>query len=129
MKVLDSVKKGLIRASGGQNIAGTWTPINGKGNKEITNLAHVYPENAIKGVVKDALNKWPDPTAANFDHDAPARLLAFFDWLFLIDDFAVVNEDIHKAAAYAGGPIVWGIGPIPHRGKVCTCLPGFWLFR
>ena len=118
MTVLDSVTNGLGEASGGKKIAGEWTPINGIGNGEPTNIAHVYPFNAINRVVKDALNKWPDPsktpTAANFDHDAPARLLAFFDWLFLIDPDAVVNKDFHIAAAYAGRPI-------PHLGKVPVC--------
>ena len=55
----------------------------------------------MESVVQDALNKWPDPTkiptAANFDHEAPARLLAFFDWLFLIDPQAVVNTGFHSA--------------------------------
>ena len=118
MTVLDSVTNGLRKASGGKKIAGKWTPIDGIGNGETTNLAHVYPFNAMKRLVDDALKKWPDPsktpTAANFDHDAPARLLAFFDWLFLIDPDAVVNKDFHIAAAYAGRPI-------PHRGKVPAC--------
>ena len=115
MKVLKSVENGLIRASGGTYVGGTWTPINGIGNGNPTNLAHVYPYNAMKSVVDDALKKWPDPsktpTADNFDHDAPARLLAFLDWLFRIDDQAVVNAGFHD---HPGG------GQITHRGSL-TC--------
>ena len=100
MTELDSVRNGLIKASGGKKIAGKWTPINGIGNGEPTNLAHVYPYNAMKSVVDDALKKWPDPsktpTVANFDHDAPARMLAFFDWLFLIDLYTVVGWLLHR---------------------------------
>ena len=72
----------------------------------------------MESVVQDALNKWPDPTkiptAANFDHEAPARLLAFFDWLFLIDPDAVVNSNFHNVRAYAGLPIT-------HTGKIPDC--------
>ena len=89
-----------------------------------TNLAHVYPYNAMEYVVQDALDKWPDPRKNDhdIDHEAPARLLAFFDWLFRIDPQAVVNADFHDTG-----------GQIAHSGSYlflfdffdfsyCTCI-------
>ena len=92
----DDVKKSLVQVSG------TWD-----GRKWIkipdTNLAHVYPYNAMAYVVQDALNKWPDPAKndRDIDHEAPARLLAFLDWLFLIDPQAVVNAGFHNSVPMA----------------------------
>ena len=100
MPVFDHIRDGLIQASGGTNHGGKWIPRktrDGAQNGENTNLAHVYPQNAMKGVIEDALNKWPNPTSPTIDHDAPARLLAFVDWIFKIDTQAVVNSDFHNA--------------------------------
>ena len=60
----------------------------------------------MANVVQDALNKWPDPRKndGDIDHEAPARLLAFFDWLFRIDPQAVVNAGFHDARG--GGQIL-----------------------
>ena len=114
MPVFDHIRDGLIQASGGTNVGDQWNPKwiprktrGGAQNGENTNLAHVYPQNAMKGIIKDALNKWPNPTSPTIDHDAPARLLAFLDWIFKIDIHAVVNSDFHDDPR----------GQISHRGK------------
>ena len=110
----DYIRDGLIQASGGTHVKTgkkwKWVPRNGAGNGEKTNLAHVYPYNAMKSVVEDALDKWPDPTSPTIDHDAPARLLAFLDWIFKIDLQAVVNSDFHDDPR----------GQISHSGIFCA---------
>ena len=60
----------------------------------------------MRYVVVDALDKWPDPSKndGDIDHEAPALLLAFFDWLFRIDLQAVVNAGFHDARG--GGQIL-----------------------
>ena len=103
MPVFDHIRDDLIQASGGTNVGTKWIPRktrDGALNGENTNLAHVYPQNAMKGVIEDALNKWPNPTCPTIDHDAPARLLAFVDWIFKIDTQAVVNSDFHNAGGH-----------------------------
>ena len=61
----------------------------------------------MESVVRGALDKWPDPAKniRDIDDEAPARLLAFFDWLFRIDPQAVVNTGFHDAAPI-GAPIL-----------------------
>jgi len=68
-------------------------------------LAHVYPYNAMEKVVRKALDKWPNPAKPDDrhnDHEAPARLLAFLDWLFRIDEDAVVNPGVHPGGFHPG---------------------------